>query len=565
LSGKSTSAAPEWLGGTLVVPTLVVLDELPLNANGKVDRAALRRRVLPAPRRHAAPRTPDEELTVGIWREVLGVGQVGIDDNFFRLGGHSLLATQIISRVRTVFGIEVPLDTLFDAPTPAGLAAAVDRLRAAGRGVADPPVTASRRVSPIPLSFAQERLWFLAQLDPESAVLIGRYTGRRDVVVGSPVAGRNRREIEGLIGFFVNMLVLRTDLGADPSFRELLATVRRTALDAYAHQDLPFERLVEELQPERHLSTTALFRVMLVLQNTPQAAGRRLPGTAVETATAAVETGTGTAKFELSLSLQEGDAGIGGVIEYSTDLFDAATVERLAGHFECLLAAAVEDPGLRISRLPWLQPPQRRQLLAEWNDTRVDRPALCIPELFTAQVERRPEATALVFERERWSYRALDRRAERLARHLRTLGVGPEVRVGVCAHRSTELVVALLGILKAGGAYVPIDPELPEARRRFLVEAAGVRLVLTPESLHAAMPETPEPRLPVAADNLAYVLFTSGSTGAAGHAGHLATAAGRGLASHPGTAGALRRRGGGAGVGRGPGVRRRLGMEPLRT
>ncbi|MCP4663456.1 MAG: AMP-binding protein, partial [bacterium] len=321
-------------------------------------------------------------------------------------------------------------------------------------------------------------------------LLLSRTTGRDDVVVGSPIAGRNRREIEALIGFFVNTLVLRTRLRHHGSFRELVAEVRRVTLDAYAHQDLPFERLVEELQAQRDLSSTPLFQVMFILQNAP-AAGVEMPGLAPDALTAEAT----TAKFDLTLSLQEGEAGASGALEYNTDLFDPTTMVRLAGHFERLLEGIVEDPERRLAELPGLTAPERHQLLLEWPGTGVEAPPdLCIQELFEAQVEARPDARAVVCGPTMLSYRELDERARRLADHLRELGIGreagpPEVVVGIAAERRPEVVVGLLGILKAGGVYLPLDPSLPEERLAFQLGDAGARVLLVCESAAERLPE----------------------------------------------------------------------------
>jgi non-ribosomal peptide synthetase component F len=315
-------------------------------------------------------------------------------------------------------------------------------------------------------------------------VLLCRYTGQEQIVVGSPIANRNRAEIEGLIGFFVNTLALRTDLSGEPSFRELLARVREVALGAYAHQDLPFERLVEELQVGRDLSRNPLFQVMFVLQNGP-GEGLKLP----ELSLTPVELSGGTAKFDLTLSLTETERGLRGSLEYDTELFDSATIRRMLGHYQRLLEGMVVDADRSISALELLTEAEREQLLVEWNDTRADYPeGLCIHELFEAQVERTPDAIAVVFEGEELTYGELNRRANRLAHYLRRLGVGPEVLVGICVERSLEMVVGLLGILKAGGAYVPLDPEYPRERLEFMLEDAQIPVLLTQQRLMADLP-----------------------------------------------------------------------------
>jgi non-ribosomal peptide synthetase component F len=358
-------------------------------------------------------------------------------------------------------------------------------------------------------------------------LLLSRYSGQRDIVVGSPIAGRNRSEIEGLIGFFVNTLALRTDLSGDPTFRQLLQRVRATAMGAYAHQDMPFEKLVEELQPERSLGHQPLFQVMLVLQNAPTAA-LRLPG--LELSPWPVE--SDTSKFDLTLWLSEGPGGLRGALEYSTDLFERATMERLSEHWRRLLEGIVAQPEARVSELPLLGEDERRRMLEEWNQTEREWEPRCLHELFEGQAETRPEATALVWEQEQVSYGELNRRANQLAHHLRGLGVGPEVGVGLCVERSVEMVVGLLGILKAGGFYVPLDPSYPRGRLGWMLEDAGVRVLLTQRGLREELPENhaevlcldsdweriatapqSNPHSGVRPANLAYLIYTSGSTG----------------------------------------------------
>lgn len=362
--------------------------------------------------------------------------------------------------------------------------------------------------------------------------LLHRYSGQEDILVGSPIAGRTRVETENLIGFFLNTLVFRGDLSGDPTFRELLKRVRQAALGAYAHQDLPFEKLVDALQLERDLSRSPLFQVMFVLQNEPlrplKLAGLKLNPIHVH---------SGTAKFDLLLSLEESADGIGGFIEYNTDLFDAATIARMLGHCQTLLESIATDPEQRLSVLPLLTAAERRQLLVEWNDTRAELPGQkCVHELFQEQVERTPDAVAVVFQDEELTYRELNRRANRLADELRALGVGPEVRVGLCVERSFEMMISLLGILKAGGCYVPLDPTYPKDRLAFMLEDSQAPVLLTQATLRdefsfqipnlkvlcldaprdAARNAPPVSRSAFRvprSDNLAYVLYTSGSTG----------------------------------------------------
>ncbi|HKV09555.1 MAG TPA: amino acid adenylation domain-containing protein, partial [Thermoanaerobaculia bacterium] len=748
----------------MVPSTFVSLAALPLSPNGKVER-----RLLPAPEgergpedaSYVAPRTPVEELVAGIWSEVLGVDRIGARDSFFDLGGHSLLATRVTSRLRRALGVDVPLKTLFEAPTVAELAAVLEKAGRQGRRP-EPPLRPVPRKGALPLSFAQQRLWFLDQLEPGSALynmpsaflleggldaralasachriagrhevlrtvfpsvngepvqviraagegslplvdlsglapeirervardlvrqeahrpfdlargpllrgllvrlagdrhvlsvslhhivsdggsieiferelvalygaaaagrpsplpdlplqyadfavwqrewlsgealeseigywrerlagappvldlptdrprpkelgqrgasrslelpeslsrslgalaraetatpfmvllaafsaLLARATGRTDVLLGTPIAGRSRLETEPLIGLFVNTLVLRTDLSGDPEVRELLRRARETALGAHAHQDLPFERLVEELEPQRSLAHTPLFQVLLV--QAPRRESPGLPGLAVLPFGA----GSGTAKFDLTLAVSEGGPGLGLALEYRTDLFDATTADRLLAHLAVLLEGVAEAPGRRLSELPVLTPPERAQVVSEWNATGLAVPwEETLAGLFEAQVERTPGATALVAGDLRWSYRELDREAGRLARRLQSLGVGPEMRVGVHLDRSPELIVALLAVLKAGGAYVPLDPGYPEERLAFLVADSAAAVILSRgdrvERLAAIAPGTPAvclDREPSAGEesggagrrarsgHLAYLIYTSGSTG----------------------------------------------------
>ncbi|HYO16637.1 MAG TPA: non-ribosomal peptide synthase/polyketide synthase [Thermoanaerobaculia bacterium] len=758
-----TDELAAWLGGRLpayMVPSaLVVLEALPLSPNGKVDR-----RGLPAPQRavgrplQVAARTPVEELLAGIWCQLLGLERVGVEESFFALGGHSLLATRLASRVRETFGVELPVRRLFEAPTVAALAQEIEAARAEGERPELPPVRPVPHTPEAPLSFPQERLWFLEQMQPGSVaysipgavrllgdldvaafraaltkiarrhealrttfalrgggpvqvispqpalaiplidlgglpgseaealrlgtaeaarpfdltagpllrcallrlsagehvallnmhhivsdgwsmgvlvaelgalyaaftqgrpsplpnlpvqypdfaiwqrgwlagealeaqlaywrealagapgvlelpadrprpaaqsfrggsaavaleaelsdrlVALGRErgvtlfmtllagfqavlsweSGQRDLVVGTPVANRTRSEIEGLIGFFVNTLAVRGDLSGDPPFLELLGRVRERALSAYAHQDLPFEKLVEELQPERSLAHSPLFQVLFVLQNA-SAGPLELPGLRL----APVELDSGAAKFDLTLSFTEEPGGIQGLLQYSRDLFDAATAERLLGHLRTLLAAAAADPGTPVPDLPLLTPAEQQQIAA-WNRTDVAYPegSALLHELIARQVAQTPRAVAVSFEGRTLTFRQLDERAGRLARCLRRLGVGPEVRVGICAERSLELVIGLLGILQAGGAYVPIDPSYPVDRLAYMLESAEVPVLLTQRRFVESLPEhgarvvcldEPLPRTGRVAEtdavrpgNLAYVIYTSGSTG----------------------------------------------------
>ncbi|MCP4664192.1 MAG: amino acid adenylation domain-containing protein [bacterium] len=758
----------------MVPATFLALDTLPATPGGKVDRTALSRRPLPStaaarPDDLALPQTPVEEMLAEIWAEVLGLERPRIDDSFFDLGGHSLMGTQVISRVRELFGVELPLRRIFEAPTVAELAAAVELAMRAEQGLPAPRIQPQPRAAggELPLSFAQQRLWLIEQLHPGTATynlptavrlrgtvapaalrqgldevvrrhevlrttfgtisgrpvqvirppapvpaplidlsrlaeprreaalrrlsgeeasrpfdlergpllrsafyrlaaaehvvlvtmhhivsdgwsmgifvrevtalyqalsdgralcdgrrsvlpelpiqyadfaawqrrwlegevleaqlaywrtqlagapalvelpcdrprsalrsprgasvflalpepvhaglralarsvgvtpfmtllaafqtLLGRCCGQRDVVVGTPIAGRTRLETEGLIGFFVNTLVLRGDLKGHPSFRDLLHRAREVVLDAYAHQDLPFEKLVEELVPERNLSQTPLFQVMLLLQNAPREMVRV---SELEMRPLALE-GT-TAKFDLSLSLTEHPQGLTGGLTYSTDLFDASTIARMAGHFCHLLAAAVSEPDRPIGLLPWWTAAERHQQLVAWNDTRAEFPSSTLHGLFAARAADASEAVAVVFGDEQLSYGELDARANQLAHHLRARGVGSDSRVGICMKRSLKLMVGLMGILKAGGAYLPLDPAYPRERLRFMLEDARISALLTESSLRRQLPaaspvvclDTDQPSIaarptddPVSVvdpRNLAYVIYTSGSTG----------------------------------------------------
>ena len=751
----------------MVPSVFMVMEALPLSSTGKVDR-----RGLPAPedarpeleQAFIAPRDPIEEAIAGIWSTVLRVDRVGVHDDFFALGGHSLLATQIVSRVLATLHVELPLRTIFEAPTVAALAARVAlRLpRRVGPGASG--IARRAGSGPVPLSFAQQRLWFLEQLYPGTPLhnisralrltgaldtevlrrtldaiaarhealrttivtmngtpmqvvaaasrvplvltdlrgwaepereaearrlileearrpfdltrgplfrgmllrlgaeehllllamhhivsdgwsmgilsreltafyealttgaptglpdlpiqyadyavwqrerlqgerlerelvywreqlqgappvielptdrprppvqssrgakqgillppgvtgqlralsqregvtlfttvlaafqtLLSRYTGQDDIVVGSPIAGRTRTETEGLIGFFVNTLALRTDLSGDPTFRELIRRVREVTLGAYAHPDIPFEQLVEELQPERDMSRTPIFQVALAMQNVPHHE-LKLRGLTLR----AEPADSATAKFDLTLFVTERGDGLRVAMEYCTDLFDAGTIGRLLGHFRTLLDGIAGDPDRRLSELPLLTEPERHQVLAEWNATTTDYPRdATIGDRFRSQAARTPDAVAVIGEGERLTYRELDARSNRLARYLGSRGVGPETRVGICLERSVDLVVGTLGIVKSGAAYVPLDPSHPPDRLRFLLADSSASVLIT-ESRHGArvppgcvatticldqeraaiVGEADEPPQGGAlAGNLAYVMYTSGSTG----------------------------------------------------
>ena len=748
----------------MVPQAFVFLESLPLTTNRKVDR-----RALPAPDKignrrdqYVAPRNGIEEMLVQIWTEILKIEQVGIYDNFFEIGGHSLLATQLVSRIRSLFKIELPLRSLFGAATVAELAHLIGQLQQQNLTLTVPPILPRTKDTELPLSFAQQRLWFLDQLQPNSALynipmvlhfrgnlnqkaleqslreicdrhevlrtnfvtidgqptqviqttretisvvdlqdlpiheqeekteqlkqkqatqpfnlakesliritlvvlsetehfllvcmhhiisdgwsievfihelttlynayvqnhpanlaplpiqyadfalwqkqwlqgdvlqsqlnywqnqltaappllslptdhprpavqsfvgtqqefslspklsqaltelsrqqgvtlfmtllaafdaLLYRYTGSSDILIGTPIANRNRGEIEGLIGFFVNTLVMRTDLSDNPSFSQLLTRVREVTMDAYAHQDLPFEMLVEALQPERDLSHTPLFQVAFVLQNTPKS---EIAMTGLTVTDLPPE--NATAKFDLTLAMVNTDDGLKGVWEYNTDLFESSTIERLSGHFLNLLGGIVANPQARISQLPLLTESETNQLLIEWNNTQVDYPEYkCIHQLFEEQVKRTPDAVAVVCSEQKLTYNELNCRANQLAHYLQKLGVKPDELVGICLERSLDMIVGLLAILKVGGAYVPIDPDYPQERISFMLQDTQVKIILTCESLQNSLPnhqtivicldkdwqqinQASQENLnsTVSADNLAYVIYTSGSTG----------------------------------------------------
>jgi amino acid adenylation domain-containing protein len=749
-----------------MLPSVFVrLEELPRAPGGKLDRRALPEIEEARPTLegdYSSPRTPVEEIVASVWATILKLDRVGVDENFFELGGHSLLATQVISRVREAFKVEIPLRAIFERPTIAGMAESVETALRAERGSLAPPLVPVSRERELPLSFAQQRLWFLDQLVPgnpfynvdttmrlhlaldtealehsldevvrrhealrttfrvsdgqpvqviapalkldvpvvnlchlpdstreaEAAhlaqleaqrpfdlsegplirasllklgeqdylllltmhhivtdgwsmgvlfeelgalyetysagresrlpelplqyadfavwqrgwlrgevleqqlgywkqqladipalqlptdrvrpaistyrgarvplsfpatltaelkelsrregvtlfmtllaafkALLYRYTGQTDVVVGTPVAGRDRLELERLIGFFVNTLVLRTDVSGDPDFKHLLARIREVCLGAYAHQEAPFERLVEELQPERDLSRNPLFQVTFQLFNSLDTKAQ-----AAEASEYALQVERGTAIFDLAFTVWENSDELGGQVEYSTELFDAATIERLIEHYRRLLEGVVADTGQRLSELPLLGEQEQRQLLFEWNRTAsTGASALSVHELFERQALRAPEAVAVKAAEVEVSYGELNRRANQLARYLVSLGLKAEARVGVLMERSVEMVVALLGVLKAGAAYVPLDGSYPRERLSFMLDDAGVSVLLTEQrfagvvqsdALRTVCLDTEWEQIArgraedlagrAGALNLAYVIYTSGSTG----------------------------------------------------
>ncbi len=746
LRAWAQAALPEFL----VPSAFVVLDALPRTPSGKVDR-----RALPAPEPlttspggDTAPRTPVEAEVAAIFRALLGRERLGVETDFFEAGGHSLLATRAVSRLRERFGIELPLRDLFETPTVAGLARRVEAALAVSETLETPAIRPVPRDAPPPLSFAQERLWFLDQLDagrspwnlstavrfqgrldlgalaaavdgvverhetlrttfavrdgrpvqiilprlriglpvadlsglpderreteltrwidddarrpfdlstgpliralalrlgpenyavaitlhhivsdgwsmgvlirelgalytaaplpglpvqyadfavwqrnwlrgevlerqlgywrerltgappllalpidkPRPAVhtfrgqrrrgelpdetldrlsalgrnagatlfmtllaawkaFLFRVTGEPDLLVGTPVANRNRAETEGLIGFFVNTLVLRTDLADRPAFLGLLDRVREAALGAYAHQDLPFEKLVEELAPERSLQHTPVFQALFTFEEDPprppDLPGLRLSQLGAESR---------TVKFDLTLLARRFAGGLELVLGYNSDLFHATTAERLLHQFLTLAAGAATDPDRSISELPLLSSPERHQVLLEWSDTKREIPPRPLHRIFEERAANQPKRTAVVGDSETLSYGALDRRANRLAWRLIREGAQPESRIGIFLERSPGVVTAVLAVLKAGGAWVPLDPALPPERLAFLVEDAGIALVITEEGLAERLPsarallldnreELARPPVHVHPDQLAYVIYTSGSTG----------------------------------------------------
>ena len=742
----------------------VMLDQLPINANGKVDRKALA--VLPwqaEERPFEAPSTSVEERLAVIWSALLGQERIGRNENFFHLGGHSLLATQAISQIRKVFGVELPLRALFEAPSLRELALRIEQAQDKMDND-EPSLMPVDHSAPLPVSFPQQRLWFLDQLEPGStmyhipgalrligilnaealkgalndivvrhevlrttfvtlngeavqriapeakvpflvhdlsslkaeqrqaeahrlaaaeisrpfdlcaapmlraqllrlepqehwlvltvhhiaadgwsiaivlrelvafyharchaapaalpalpiqyadfavwqrarqqgalhdrqlaywrtqldgmpalldlptdhprpavqsyrgghftfeidetltaalhtlsrhaqatlfmtlssafALLLARYSRQNDVCLGTPVANRQHHELEHLIGFFVNTLVLRFKLNGEMSFTRLLQQTRETALAAYTHQDLPFEQLVEALQPERHLSHAPLFQVMFVLQNTPSMSFA-LPDLQAEPLQIAAPS---IARFDLTLSMTEQDKRLQAVFEYNADLFERETIVRMSRHFRHLLEAIVVNPETPVAELPLLTSEEQRQILVEWNQTQASLlPSQTFQHLFEACAREHADRPAVVFQEQQLSYAELNARANRLAHYLQDRGVGPDQLVAICAERSLDMIVAVLGVLKAGGAYLPIDPALPPSRMNYMLQDANPCLLLTQGHLSVRLSSTnieqicldrddsilsiwPDHNPPQQAwaDHLAYVIYTSGSTG----------------------------------------------------
>ena len=366
------------------------------------------------------------------------------------------------------------------------------------------------------------------------AVLLARLSNQEEVVIGSPVAGRNRAEIEPLIGFFVNTLALRLDLQNEPTVAQLLERTKAQVLAAQRHQDLPFDQVVEAVKPPRSLAHTPVFQVMLDWHNTPES-DLRMEGVRVSP----VDSPLSTAQFDLTLSLTQAQAGISGVLNYATALFDRDTVQRYLGYWMCVLQALVSEDNPSITRVSLLPQAERQRVLYEWNETAEAYPReLCVHQLFEAQVARTPDATAVVYEEQRLSYRELNARANQLAHYLRELGVMPDARVALCASRGVPMVVALLGILKAGGVYVPLDPDYPGERIAYMLSdsapvavlSVGAGRAIVAQYLHSGLPvldleadaacwshlpeSNPNPQaVGLTAEHLAYIIYTSGSTG----------------------------------------------------
>jgi amino acid adenylation domain-containing protein len=750
----------------MVPAEVMVMDSLPLTRNGKIDR-----RQLPAPgaekggngRSNSASRTPVEELITQIWEDVLGTRPIGTEDNFFTLGGHSLLATQAVVRMNSAFRLDIPLRLLFENSSVAELAPKIEELVSGGASKETPPLERVPRDGFLPLSHAQQRLWFLQQLDPGASiynvpaavriqgaldptalerafsevvrrhealrtrftlregepqqiieeaaefriqtvgltevppgdretqakllareeaklpfnletgpllrvkllsldeadhvllltmhhivcdgwsigvllrelsvlyaafcegqssslpelaiqyadysvwqrnwlnggmmeqqleywrkqlagveplelptdrprptvetwngarmkvelpqelahqigsmarantatlymallagfqVLLQRYSGQENFATGSPIAGRRRTETEALIGFFVNTLVLRSGVSGEINFSGLLQKIKEITLEAHTHQDVPFEKLVQDLQPGRNPGRSPLFQAVFVLQNAPISdpqlgSCKLLPFSGVEVS---------TAKFELTLDLWDLESGVRGALEYNTDLFDAQTISRMWGHYQTILTAMVSQPDQPVTAFSLLSKEEREQL-ALWNQTESEYPRdKCVHELFAEQALRSPYMVAVEYESRRLTYQELDHRANQLAHHLQAMGVKPETKVGVCMERSLDLVTALLAILKAGGAYVPLDPGYPDRRIQHMAEDSALTVVIAQQStaerfrenrrIHIVCPDLEweaiarnpgvAPQSPSISDHLAYVTYTSGSTG----------------------------------------------------
>jgi amino acid adenylation domain-containing protein len=360
------------------------------------------------------------------------------------------------------------------------------------------------------------------------STLLYRYSNQEDILIGSPIANRNKAEIEPLIGFFVNTLVLRTLFSENLTFTELLQQIKQTTLSAYNHQDVPFEQIVDAVKVERSLSHSPLFQVMFVLQNTPSET-IKLPDATLTPLTLEKE----TTNFDLTLDIEPSEQGLVANWEYNSDLFEDATITRMLGHFENILTSVLANPQQQVNQINLLTAAERNQLLLKWNDTKVDyHQNKCIHQLFEEQVNKTPDAIAVIFENQKLTYQELNQKANQLAHYLQQLGVKPETLVGICVERSLEMVIGLLGILKAGGAYVPIDPNYPSERIGYTISDSGVAILLTQTSLVTSLPKHQaevicldkdwekiikeskiNPINIAKSENLAYVIYTSGSTG----------------------------------------------------
>ena len=358
-------------------------------------------------------------------------------------------------------------------------------------------------------------------------VLLARYTGQDDIVVDSPIANRTQKAIEPLIGLFVNDLALRANLAGNPTFLSLLGQIRHTTLAAYEHQDLPFDHLVEALQPKRHLGYNPVTQVAFALQNAPMGEFNLL-----DLQVSPLDLALQQTRMDIEVHLWEREAGLAGAWIYNTSLFRAATIERMVGHFQTLLASIVANPNQAINALNLLTPHERRQVLIEWNATETPKPTGCLHQLFEAQVARTPDAVAVIFADQQLTYQALNTRSNQLAHALQAQGVGPEVLVSICVERSLEMMVGILGILKAGGAYIPLDPAYPAERIATILQEIDAPLLLTQEKLLATLPTqaarvlvldtqwetiarypSTNPSRDVTSRNAAYAIYTSGSTG----------------------------------------------------
>ncbi|APJ11945.1 non-ribosomal peptide synthetase [Bacillus safensis] len=757
-------ALKDKLPGYMVPAHFIKMEALPITPNGKIDR-----KVLPTPINDIQEKvlqegqTPSEELVVTVWEQILGIRGIKRDDSFFDLGGHSLLATQVISRLQEVFGMSIPLKELFEHSTVEELAKRLEDLR--GRSISSeiPSLIRVERGSVVPLSYAQQRLWFFDRLVPNSSLynipavwrlqgewspralenslntlisrheilrttitekdgeafqniasshlrtlsrtdlvhlskeekeqtmqelvqreaetpfdletspllrvqlikmqenewvlacimhhiisdgwsmnvflrewmmlyegevkgqperlpdlpiqyadyaewqrkwldnevldkqlsywkeelkgdlpvlqlptdrprpsvqtyagamyqfilptgvveqieavsrqegttvfmtllaayqgFLSRYTGQDDILVGSPIANRHYKETEGLIGFFANTLVYRTQFDETSTFRDVLRTVRTKALKAYEHQDVPFEKIVEEVQPERSTSHSPLFQTMFTMQNAFETFDIRMSNRHIEN----INIHTSVSKFDLTVTVEKQKEGLLTAFEYNTDLFDKSTVERMANHFKYWLTEITRLPEEPLSNLSLLSKEEQDEIVIEWNQTDADYPKdKVIQDLFDAQVQVNPDAIAVVYEDEEWSYKEVQEQANQLAHYLQKRGVGPESLVGLCVERSPKMIVGLLGILKAGGAYVPLDPAYPEKRLQYILEDAGIQILVTESHLTEWVSSDVEricldensqeirnepittPIHGVTPENLAYVIYTSGSTG----------------------------------------------------